>query len=221
MMQVFVFFESAKRAMRVYNALNVKLDDNTAGLDIRLFPNKRLTQSERTMLSSVSAQIASSSDLEQAFKAASEQLDINKELIIVRDNIVPLSNWFTTLTNMKSRYRSMQSCFGRWYLAPIEGRGVVSNARLGFKFFDATPRAIADHVVDLCSPSADHARAVTRFPLFFNWFSESMASSLKEALKSCESFDGLEDAIAQLYEDENTQYLYLPDIESIDQALLE
>lgn len=213
-----VFFSNVENLQRYIWLVAPAYDDS---VQFKFISTQTFSAEDVEVINNLGVDVILSSSNEAALTVASELIVTGEDVILSEANIVPLGDWLATLQEACSKCTDMVSGFGRWYCEPMHGREQSNTKRLGFKFIDAVPRLIAQYIKSHDPHPELHAKQVKQFPVFFNWFSATIALDVKYALRESVSIDEFSCFLSDyLALEPRNKILYLSSLEAIEQKLL-
>lgn len=215
-MNVFVFFSSVQTAMMHRKYI---LDGYDPQLNYIYLSTKSVEVSDVEMAEEGNFSFIENECLNSALSCASKLVDLDNDTIVMTVDVFPTDTFKSAIYGNLERFPNMVVAFGRWYQEPLKGRHHVS--RLGYKFKDVTPKLIANHIVNHTPSFDSHAKTVTRFPIFFNWFSRNVSSELKNAMCAAVSFSEMSLFICEYLQSAtpDKEMFYLPELEVLDRKV--
>ena len=182
---------------------------------------KLLSDAEHTLLQSYGISISESQNVDNAFSKASEFIGQEQSVITTVD-VIPKGNWNDIITSYKQALPDMGTAIGRWYKSSAPGRSNVKSNNMGVKFVDHTPALINDYIIDHAPSSVLHAKKLSRFPVFFNWFSAEMSNVVANGLKESSCFSEFSHFLSDYISSSTSKnsIYYLNKLEIIDMKLM-
>ncbi|MBZ2163622.1 hypothetical protein [Alteromonas stellipolaris] len=217
MMNIFVFFSSTETLINYNKYVNTEQAEEVKFSFISIKP---IENDELMLLKEKNIKIIENESLFEAMSCAAKLVDNNVDTIITTADVVPVDDFVAKILESKVLFPDMASGFGRWYQGVLGGRHQVQ--KLGYKYKDTTPRLIANHIIDHTPNFESHAKQVSRFHVFFNWFSKEISIELASALDKAVSFSEMSLFLSQFLESmrPDKKMYYLPSFEVIDIKLL-
>ena len=216
-MNILVFFSVAESLVKYCQYLNL---EETSNERYTFISTKVLDEADAELLAESDIEYVENENLNDALSCGAGLINDEEHTIIASDSVIPVDSYAKHITQNLEQFPDMAVAFGRRYNSVIAGRHNIE--KLGFKYIDATPKLIAPHIIDHTPSFDSHAKQVSRFPVFFNWFSSDVSSVLKSALEHGTSLSEMSlffcDYLQHLSPDR--KMYYLPEIEVIDKKLL-
>lgn len=172
-MNVLVFFSSAETLINYDRYVDT---EQTEEVKFSFISIKQIESEALLSLKEKNIDFIENESLYDAMSCAATLVENNVDTIITVADVVPVDNFVAKILESKALFPDMVSGFGRWYQGVLAGRHQVQ--KLGYKYKDITPRLIASHIVDHTPSFECHAKQVSRFPVFFNWFSKDTSIEL-------------------------------------------
>jgi len=217
-MNVVVFFSQVEKLKEYIDFTTPYCSDM---IQYHFMSTKLLTDSESAFLKSYNIKVNESENIDLAFTRASDFIG-QEESVITTVDVIPKGRWLDIITEDKQVFPDMGAAIGCWYKSSAPGRSHVKSNNMGVKFVDHTPELIKDYIVDHSPSALIHAKKLSRFPVFFNWFSAEMSNAVVNCLKESSCFSEfshfLSDYIAASAS--KSSIYYLNKLEIIDMKLI-
>tara|TARA_B110000211_G_scaffold5098_1_gene5617 strand:+ start:7902 stop:8558 length:657 start_codon:yes stop_codon:yes gene_type:complete len=217
-MNVIVFFSQSHKLLEY---ANLAAPYNVKDISFHFISTTLISEAEKTMLHDNKIEFIETENIDLAFDQASEKVGKSECVITVAD-VMPKDQWLETIHKEKAILTDMGCAIGRWYKTLKPGREHLKLSKLGAKYIDHTPELIRNHVIDHSPSMLVHAKKISRFPVFFNWFSEGMSQAIANCLKVSCSFSDfshfLSDEMCRV--ESNESIYYINSLEIIDLKLL-
>jgi hypothetical protein len=217
-MNVIVLFSQADK-LKEY--LNFSAHDSDKEIQYHYVSTQALSDIEQLMLAENNITVYEADTLKDAFSYASEII-VDNECVITTVDVVPKGGWLDIIEKNKLILSDMGAVIGRWYKAEVAGRRALKTKNMGVKFIDSTPNLISDFVIDHSPVAGVHAKKISRFPVFFNWFSADMSTVVANCMKECNSFSDFSHFLSDHMSSSESKYsiYYINNIEVIDIKML-
>lgn len=217
-MNVIVFFSQSHKLLE-YVSLSAPY--NVVGINFHFISTTFISETEQTILLNNNIEFIETENIDLAFAQASEKVGKSECVITVVD-VMPKAQWLEIIHKEKEILTDMGCAIGRWYKTLKPGRENFNLSNLGVKYIDQTPEMIRNHVIDHSPSMLVHAKKISRFPVFFNWFSEGMSQKVANCLKVSRSFSDFSHFISdEMCRAESKESIYyINSLEVIDVKLL-
>lgn len=217
-MNIIVFFSQSHKLLEY---ANLAAPYNVKGISFHFISTTLISEAEQTILRDNKIEFIETENIDLAFDQASDKVGKSECVITVAD-VVPKEQWLEIIHKEKAILTDMGCAIGRWYKTLKPGREKLSLSRLGVKYIDQTPEMIRNHVIDHSPSMLVHAKKISRFPIFFNWFSAEMSQRVINCLKVSCSFSDFSHFLSdEMCRAESREAIYyLNNLEIIDMKLM-
>lgn len=217
-MNIIVFFSNAEELMK-YLSLSLSYDSNE--IRCHYISTIPLSENDVFLLQTQKISYIDTVNLKSALLEAS-QLIGGLESVITTVDVIPRNGWIEALERGKLEFTDMGAAIGRWYRDIKPERMRLKTKNFGVKYIDYTPNLINEYIEDHNPSSLIHAKKITKFPVFFNWFSKESSGAVKNCLQSSNDFVEFSGFLSSYYS-QSSNYMsmyYLNDLELLDSKLM-